>query len=470
MYNLSDTIAAICTPKGIGSIAAIRLSGKDSWEIVNKIFSSRSLCERGSPAKGEAATLNAERSMLFTPMQAQYGHLYDKEKLIDEVIVLPYKSPNSFTTEDSIEIFCHGGIQIPSMVLDLCLKNGARLAQKGEFTFRAFVNGRIDLTEAEAINDLIHADSEKLALSSIESIKGSLKEKIASFKQLLVNLLSTIESAIEFPSDVPPINPEYLKATLTNLHSKIQSLITSSKEGQILRQGIKVCIVGPPNAGKSSLLNRLLENERAIVTDIPGTTRDLIEEKVTINGYPIVIIDTAGIRNDNDLEKPEFIGIKKSKEILQKSELAIIVFDINNFQNESLIDITNNLNGQPKIIIGNKIDLIKNEIVNNHFDILISATEGTNIQELKTLLTQRIESILPKNISTDVFINERQKTLLIQCNNSIENAIEMIKKNIPEDIFSDELKKGIAKLDQISGTQVNEEIMSNIFEKFCIGK
>ena len=307
MFNLTDTIAAICTPKGVGAISVIRISGKDSWNIIKNIF------------------FAFQNSLMH--MNAVYGHMKDGEKQIDEVIILPFKSPNSFTAEDTIEIFCHGGLQVTSQVLDLCLKSGARQAKNGEFTFRAFVNGRIDLTEAEAVNELINADSEKFIYSASNVLSGALKNKIAEFREKLFDLITSIESSIEFPSDVPSVNKDFIAEKLNEINSEINSLIESSKEGQILRNGIKVSIVGLPNAGKSSLLNQLLENQRAIVSEEPGTTRDTIEEKIIVEGYPIVLIDTAGIR-EKIVSDSEKMGIERSKRAIESSDIVMLVYDL----------------------------------------------------------------------------------------------------------------------------------------------
>jgi len=474
MYNLSDTIAAICTPTGVGSIAGIRISGKDSWSIVSKIFEVQ----------------NSE--LPLTHMQAQHGYIKEGDKTIDEVIVLPFKAPNSFTAEDVIEIFTHGGNQVTSMVLDLCLKNGARLAKNGEFSFRAFINGRIDLTEAEAINDLINASSSKAVFSATGILSGSLKEKVKSFHEKLLFLVTKIEGSIEFPMDVGESKKDELKKDLEKINLELKALIETSKEGQILRDGLKVSIIGAPNAGKSSLLNRLLENERAIVTNIPGTTRDTIEEKINLNGYPIVLVDTAGIRHDGKIDEAEKHGIERSKSALEKSDLALVVFDITK---DDVSSIINSINGKPKILVGNKMDLISGgchseepcdeESINvsrffanaqndsNKLDILISAKDGTNIDKLKSLIIEKIKFLSPSTINhkpSTFFINQRQKELLIQCSNSIDFAMEVINKNDPEDLIADELKKAVSKLDEISGQKVNQEIILNIFSKFCIGK
>ncbi len=457
MFNLSDTICAICTPKGSGAISAIRISGSESWNIARKIFSATNGGEVSEPR--------------LQHMHALHGYIKDNKKIIDEVIILPYKSPHSFTAEDTIEIFCHGGLQVTSQILDLCLKNGARQAKAGEFTFRAFVNGRIDLTEAEAINEIISADNEKAAHVASEILSGSLKKKISQFRKTLFDLITSIESSIEFPLDIPDTSRDKTILNLQNIKNEINKLIESSKEGQIIRDGIKVSIIGLPNVGKSSLLNRLLEGERAIVSEEPGTTRDTIEEKIIIDGWPIVLIDTAGIREKKSVSDSEKLGIERSKSTIQKSDIVLAVFDIINDGHESK-QFTALLGNKPKILVGNKIDLLNGKSMSkNGYDVLISAKAGTNIDKLKELIIEKIN--FPSPISyllSPIHINQRQKELLVQCNFAIENSISLANKNLSEDLISSELKNAISKLDEISGRAVSDAIIQNIFAKFCIGK
>ena len=421
-------------------------------------------------------------------MHAIHGFIMDGEKIIDEVIALPYKGPKSYTAEDMIEIFCHGSSQIASMILDLCLKNGARRANPGEFTFRAFINGRIDLTEAEAINEIIHADTQRAVYSLSDTLRGSLKEKINKFKERLLDLITTIESAIVFPQDVPQIQKDEIGSELNNINFELNELIESSKEGQILREGIKVSIIGSANVGKSSLLNRLLESKRAIVTSEAGTTRDTLEEKFIIEGYPIVLIDTAGIRKEDKLNKVEKIGIERSKNALEKSDLALLVIDLSQKEDAGTKEIFELLNDKPKIIIGNKLDLVERngEMANGpplaslasggrigeNCDVSISAKYGTNIDKLKKLIIEKVKSQTQSPIPNpqSFYINQRQKELLLQCSSHVSFAKELSKKDIPDDLISDELKKAVSKLNEVTGLKINEDVIENIFSKFCIGK
>lgn len=468
MFNISDTICAICTPKGTGAISAIRISGSESWNIAQKIFSNTQY----SIPNTQYPIPNTQYS--FKHMHAQHGYIKDNDKTIDEVIILPYKAPNSFTAEDTIEIFCHGGLQVTSQILDLCLKHGARQAKNGEFTFRAFVNGRIDLTEAEAINEIISAENEKAVIVASQTLSGSLKSKVAGFRERLLHLITSIESSVEFPMDVADTSKEEIIANLKNTRSEISELIKDSKEGLLLREGIRVSIVGPANAGKSSLLNQLLESERAIVSDEPGTTRDTVEEKILINGWSVVLVDTAGIREKDSISNSEKMGIERSKQSIKNSDIVLGVFDVtNNCHDQS--EFSTLLKDKPTVMIGNKIDLIDMKDLNkNGFDILISAKNGNNIEQLKKLLIEKTSSLLNTQhsiLNTQYcYINQRQKELLIQCNAAIEASIDLANKNISEDLISDELKNAISKLDEISGRTVSDEVIKNIFAKFCIGK
>lgn len=475
MFNLSDTICAICTPPGTGSIAAIRLSGPGSWEIAKKIF------ETAKRRNGELANIlnaNSPRRPVapslvrhFEHMHALHGYIKDGEKIIDEVIILPYKSPNSFTTEDIIEIFCHGGNQIASMILDLCLANGARRASGGEFTFRAFINGRIDLTEAEAINEVIHAQTDKSVYGVSEILLGSLKEKVINFREKIFNLITQVEGSIEFPMDVPNINKKEVTIELNNINKELNKLIESSREGQILREGIKVSIIGAPNVGKSSLLNQLLGNQRAIVTSEPGTTRDTVEEKLIIDGYPIILIDTAGIREKKQLKETEKLGIERSQIALKNSDIALLIFDLTCGKNKDTNEIFNLINGKPNIVIGNKVDLVGDQ-AQNQCDVLISAKYGTNLDELKKLIIKKIKFHTKFSVPSpqSFYINQRQKELLLQCSSHIKFAIEALSKNEPEDLIADEFKKAVSKLDEVTGKIINDEVIQNIFSRFCIGK
>lgn len=455
MFNLPDSIAAIATPPGSGGIAAVRISGNLSWEIIKKIF-------------------RRKDNYSLEHMQALYGHILDGDKKIDEVIILPFKSPRSFTAEDSIEIFCHGGNKIASLILDLCLKHGVRKAFPGEFTFRAFINGRIDLTEAEAVNEIINASNTRSIYAASEILSGSLKLKVKLFRENLLNVITLIESSIEFPLDVDPIQRNHAIHDLNKINNELGELIKNSESGQFLRDGIKVSIIGATNAGKSSLLNQLLENNRSIVTSEPGTTRDTVEEKFLLDGYPVVLTDTAGIRDLESFGEAEKLGIERSKSALENSDIALFIFDLTIKDDNNRNNILQVINGKTNLIVGNKIDLVGANGFTTHlkYDVAISARFGTNIDKLKELLLKKIKSMNGTNNFTggEIHINQRQKELLIQCQSALNFATVACYNNEPEDLIADELKKAIAKLDEVSGRAINDDVISNIFSKFCIGK
>lgn len=454
LFNLSDTICAICTPSGTGAIAAVRISGPESWKIVREIF---------TPAP------------LFQHMQGVHGYIKDEEKVIDEVVILPYKSPKSYTTEDVIEIFCHGGVKVPSIILDLCLRKGARKAQQGEFTFRAFVNGRIDLTSAEAVNELINADNSSLVYASSKVLTGSLREKVNNLKEKILNFITALDAQMEFPQDVPQTSNKDIKKELSSITSELDKLIHSSEEGQLLRQGIKASIVGAPNVGKSSLLNQLLETERAIVTSDPGTTRDTIEEKIFIEGIPFVIVDTAGIRKSHDLSQAEWHGIERTRQAIEKSDITLLVYDLLDGIDNKTNQIIELLDNKTTIMVGNKLDLINEKELNQETQrplVFISAKYGTNIDKLKKLMAENVQVIKDSNgkHNYEFYINQRQRELLLQANLFILNSLKLLNDNQCEDLIADELKKAIEKLEEITGKRINDDIIKNIFSKFCIGK
>ncbi len=456
MFNLSDTITAITTPLGVGGIAAIRISGNDSWSIVKKIFYRKD-------------------GYVLEHMKALHGYIKDKDKKIDEVVILPFKGPKSFTAEDSVEIFCHGGNKIVSMIMDLCLKNGARRASSGEFTFRAFINGRIDLTEAEAINEIINASNSRSVYAASEVLMGSLKSKVKTFREKLLDLITSIESSIEFPMDVNHPEKSQITRGLNEVSNELEKLIKNSENGQLLNSGIKVSIIGPPNVGKSSLLNQLLENNRSIVTSEPGTTRDTVEEKLILDGYPFVLIDTAGIRDSECLGEAEKSGIERSKFALNNSDISLFVFDLTKKTNQETSEILGLANEKNKIVIGNKLDLLEPDGAlpekKLNCDIAVSAKFGTNIDKLKNKLIEKAKSVNRNHIKEEgIYINQRQKELLLQCKSSLDFAIEVVAKNDPDDLIADELKKAISKLDEVSGRLINDDVISSIFAKFCIGK
>lgn len=453
-----ETIAAISTSAGVGGIGIIRISGEKSFEIISKIFKSRS-------KQIEANTI-------------KYGKIIDNStsEVIDEVLVSFFKAPKSYTTEDMCEINSHGGTNVMRTILDLCIKNGARLAEPGEFTKRAFLNGRIDLSQAEAVIDLINAKTSKERATSVKNLEGGLSKKIKEIRNDLMNIMIGIEVNIDYPEyDIEEVSIKKTKDELKEVKNKLEKLYKSFDEGKLIREGIKVAIVGRPNAGKSSLLNAFLREERAIVTEIEGTTRDTIEEFISIDGIPIKLIDTAGIRNTD--EKVEKIGIEKSKKILEEADFVISIFDKSRELNEEdyeILELTKNKKG---VIILNKSDLKEKINTNeecfrnlNKKIIEVSILNGIGIEKINESIIEefRINEI---NIENETIItNLRHKHLIGESIEELKKAVETIDLNIPIDITAVHIKGIMECLGEITGDNVSEDIIANIFKKFCLGK
>ena len=455
-----STIVAISTAPGIGGIGIIRMSGENSFKILEKVFKPRKE-EKIEDIKGYTI---------------KYGNIISQDgKIIDEVLVSYFKAPKSYTTENMCEINSHGGNIVMKQILELCIKNGAKLAEPGEFTKRAFLNGRIDLTQAEAVIDILNAKTEREKNASMNQLNGKLSNSIANIKSKLLDLMVNIEVSIDYPEydDVPEVTNSSTKQILEDVEKDLKELENTFENGKVLREGIKVAIIGKPNAGKSSLLNAILDEERAIVTDFEGTTRDSIEEFVTIKGLPIKIMDTAGIRDsDNVVEK---IGIDKSKEIANQSDIIIAVFDGSKKIDEEDREIINIIQNKRAIIIINKTDL-PTEIEEKELSklnkkiIKISVKENKGIEEIYN----EIDSIYNKNndiIDNEIVVtNIRHKTLIIEAEKNIKEAIDVVEKNMPIDIIASYIKECLEKLGEITGDSVSENIINEIFSKFCLGK
>ena len=437
-----DTIAAIATPQGTGGVGVIRISGDTSFEIIKKIFSKQNL-EAGKIA---------------------HGWIVDDGKKIDEVIVLPFKTPHSYTGEDVIEIHCHGGINVVRNILDIVLKNGARIAERGEFTKRAFLNKKMDLSQAEAVADLIHAKTRNFAIQSAKNLSGVLGEKVSEIKKEIFETLSKIIAGIDFPEDVA--EPEY--SVLINSFEKtlkeIDKILSCAKSSDILRQGVKIAIVGKPNVGKSSLFNKLLNVERAIVTDIAGTTRDVIKENLDWD-VAITLIDTAGIRESSEVGKVEEIGIEYSKQSADEADLILFIYDASrgiNDEDRAILDLIKEKN---HLIIANKCDLIDKPVENA---INISVENGSGIEELKNKIKEIVCNFSFED--TEFITNTRQQDCLEKCRESLLNALNAAKIHELQDLISIDLKSALLYLDEITGEVITDEILENIFSHFCIGK
>ena len=457
-----STIAAISTAPGIGGIGIVRMSGDNCFDILNKIFK----------AKKEE---NIENIKGYTIKYGKIINPRDKE-IVDEVLVSYFKEPNSYTAENVCEINSHGGIIVVRKILELCLENGARLAEPGEFTKRAFLNGRIDLSQVEAVIDIINAKTEKESKASINQLEGNLSKEIKKVKENILNVLTDIEASIDYPEyDIEEVSNNRALEILEKVQRQLEDLKDSFENGKILKEGIKVAIIGKPNSGKSSLLNAILREERAIVTDIEGTTRDTIEEYVSINGIPFKFVDTAGIRKaDNKVEE---IGIEKSKKVAKESDLIIAMFDNSKELSKEDKEILEFIKDKKAIILLNKCDLEDREL--KKAKEVIEA--GKKI--IKTsLLSESNLSDLYKEL--DIMFNLNQITAdngvlitNVRHKNLIQNAIEHTKEakkslnsGMPIDIISINIKEILEDLSEITGENVSEDIIKEIFSKFCLGK
>ena len=454
-----STIAAISTAPTIGGIGIVRLSGKKSFEILEKIFVPK----------------NKQKIAEIKGNTIKYGHIINNGQVVDEVLVSYFKAPKSYTTEDMCEINSHGGVLIVKKILEICLKNGAILAQPGEFTKRAFLNGRIDLAQAESVIDIINAKTNKEVEASIKQLEGYLSKEISSIRKEIMNLMVDIEASIDYPEyDTPEVTYTNSINILEDVKSKLINLTNSFKNGKIIKDGINMAIIGKPNAGKSSLLNEFLKEERAIVTDTPGTTRDTIEEQIIIEGIPFKIIDTAGIRESGD--KIEQIGIKKSRKAAQESDIILAIFDVSKPLDKEDLEIIKVIENKKAIIILNKIDLDVNKETENALKkenkdiIMISAKEKKGIEKIFSKL---VEMFNLKEIELDngnVITNLRHKELIDCGIKNTQDAIIALKNNLPVDIIAINIKEILENLGKITGEAVSEDIIKEIFSKFCLGK
>ena len=457
---IDDTIAAIATAPGEGGIGIIRISGEKSLQVAQSIFKSKS----GKMIKDYNA-----RTLI-------YGTVVDNEKVIDEVLVAYMKGPNSYTAEDVIEINCHGGFISVKKILELILSKGVRLAEAGEFTKRAFLNGRIDLSQAEAIIDVIKSKTDMAHEVAQSQLEGSLAKKIKDLRMNVTEVLAHLEVSIDFAEeDVEEITYQTLEEKALELRNEIKKLYDTAESGKILRDGLKTVIVGKPNVGKSSLLNSILGENRAIVTDIAGTTRDVIEEFVNIKGIPLKIVDTAGIRETEDVV--EKIGVEKSRESFSTADLVIMVLDASRKLSEEDMEILESLKNKKTIVLLNKMDLEPQielekieEFVNSEDIIKISALKHQGIEELQDKIEAMVYHGSVKNSSNLMRSNSRQKDALFKAYESINDAISAIEQRMPYDFIEVDFKNIWDYLGYINGDTVREDLLDTIFANFCIGK
>ena len=448
---MNDTIVAISTTTGVGAISIIRLSGEESIDIINKIF-----------------TKNLSNVDSHT---IHYGHIKDKDEIVDEVLVSVMKAPKTFTREDVIEINCHGGVAPTNKVLEVLLKNGARLAQPGEFTKRAFLNGRIDLLEAEATMDLILSKTDKARKISLNTLTGETSNLIKELRSELVGIISNIEVNIDYPEyeDIEVLTNEKLLPSIIKFKEKLNKIIKKSEDSKLVKEGINVGIIGKPNVGKSSLLNSLLEEEKAIVTDIPGTTRDIVEGRIVLDGIMLNIIDTAGIRQTDDIV--EKIGVERSLSTINSSDLVIFILNNNEELSNEEIKLLQNLEDKKKIIVINKIDL-ENKLDKSMLDsyIEISVKEQIGINKVKEEIKKLFNLGEIQSDDMTYLSNARSIALLHKTMNSIEEATNEIENDSPIDIVEFSLKDAWNTLGEIIGETYTEELLDELFSRFCLGK
>ena len=458
----TDTIAAVATAMSNSGIGIIRISGDESIAISDIIYRNKS---------NERVLKNYKSNTIH------YGFVYDGDEIVDEVMVSVLKKPNSFTTEDTVEINCHGGILVINRILDIIIKNGARLAEPGEFTKRAFLNGRIDLSEAEAVMDIISSKNESALKNSVKQLRGSVHRKVSELRKAIIYEIAFIESALDDPEHISLEGyPDKLYKKVNELSSEIENLLATSENGRIVAEGIKTVIVGKPNAGKSSLLNLLVGEEKAIVTDIAGTTRDVLEEDIKINGISLHIIDTAGIRSTEDII--EKIGVERAVSYLQDADLVIYVVDSSVPLDKNDFDIMKMIKDKKSIVLFNKTDLnseisldeLKKFLNNNVIIIKTSTKENTGIEDLEKAV-QKLFFSGKIDLDSEIMItNLRHKESLEEALDGLKLVKESLKADMPEDFYSIDLMNSYLSLGKIIGEEISDDLMNEIFSKFCMGK
>lgn len=459
-----DTIVALITPPGTGAVAVLRLSGPDAITICDRLFGTRS---------GKSKKLNEQQ-----PNTIHFGVITDEDNvIIDEVLVSLFKAPHSYTGQNVVEVSCHGSLFIQQQLMQLFVREGARIAQPGEFTLRGFLNGKFDLSQAEAVADLIASNSATSHQVAMQQMRGGFSSKIKTLRENLVNFASLIELELDFSEeDVEFADRSDLKNLLLSIERIVQKLIDSFELGNVIKNGIPVAIVGKPNAGKSTLLNALLEEERAIVSEIPGTTRDTIEDEITIEGVLFRFIDTAGIRETNDVI--ESMGVSKTYEKIKQSAIVIYLFDVHEITPRELTmildDVKQHLHDSQLLVVGNKMDVENEEYLSKEFQafpnvLFISAKEKRNIEELKKRLIHLFDN-RAVNVTETIVTNARHVEALRNTNKAVIKIIEGMNSGIPGDLLAIDIRAALQYLGEITGEVTTDDLLENIFSKFCIGK
>ncbi|MBD2151498.1 tRNA uridine-5-carboxymethylaminomethyl(34) synthesis GTPase MnmE [Pseudanabaena sp. FACHB-1277] len=464
--SLSDTIAAIATaisPQQ-GSVGIVRLSGDRAVAIAKTIF-------------------KTSKRQKWQSHRLLYGYVRDPKTdcLIDECLLLLMKAPRSFTREDVVELHCHGGIMAVQQVLNLCLEQGARLAEAGEFSLRAFLHGRIDLTQAESIHDLVGAKSPQAAQAAIASLRGKLAQSLKYLRGKCLHILTEIEARIDFEEDLPPLDLGWLQSELEAVAAESQKILATADRGELLRMGLKVAIVGRPNVGKSSLLNAWSRSDRAIVTDLPGTTRDVVDSQLVVGGIPIQVLDTAGIRETEDIV--EQIGVARSRQAALSADLVLMVIDGLVGWTERDLEIFELVRDRPVILVVNKMDLVNYELRITNYELRImnyglgqlpivpmAAALNQGLEDLEAKILQVIHQEAIAAADLDVAINQRQKACLLRVVQALANVQIAIADQLPLDFWTIDLRAAIAAIGEITGEEVTESVLDQIFSRFCIGK
>ncbi|MEL6814295.1 MAG: tRNA uridine-5-carboxymethylaminomethyl(34) synthesis GTPase MnmE [Cyanobacteria bacterium J06598_3] len=474
----AETIAAIATaivPQQ-GSVGIVRLSGSEAVAIAQQIF-----CAPGNQA--------------WESHRILYGYIQQPETqvTVDEALLLLMRSPRSYTREDVVEFHCHGGIMAVQQVLDLCLRQGARLAQPGEFTLRAFLNGRLDLTQAESVADLVGAQSPQAAQNALMGIRGKLATAIKDLRSQCLDVLAEVEARVDFADDLPPINENGVSTAIAAITQSLTHILSTARQGELLRSGIKVAIIGQPNVGKSSLLNAWSKSDRAIVTNLPGTTRDVVESQLIVGGIPVQVLDTAGIReSDNEVEK---IGIARSQSAAQSADLVLLTLDATQGWTEAEQVLYDQIKEKPHIIVVNKIDLLPaglsptetlrvgvasplalqrrsalGGLTLSAVEVHTAAAKGQGIEDLEQAILTAIESSNLTAADTDIAINQRQAAALIRAKSALTEVQATIQNELPLDFWTIDLRAAIHALGEVTGEEMTESMLDEIFSRFCIGK